>query len=184
MFKGCNFPLKSKCSSLYFEFMASGPLLPSPIGALERIKRVFPNKGRDSSLVRLVPKTSPRFNEDSSRTTLSYSEAIELSDFVLGFGGIENQILAKFDTPCKCMMLLKYMISNHEDLPLWSYYLKTLVVQMVIDKPDKDFWSNQNLFRAFKACLERLHQAVVLTDLHDTFDHRLNLLQLITSSGR
>ena len=81
-------------------------------------------------------------------------------------------------------MLLKYMISNHEDLPLWSYYLKTLVVQMVIDKPDQDFWSNQNLFRAFKACLERLHKAVLLTDLHDTFDHRLNLLQLSLADSR
>ena len=134
--------------------------------------------------MRLVPKTSSRFNKDSSRTTLSYSEAIELSDFVLGFGGIENHILAKFDTPCKCLMLLKYMISNHKDLPLWSYYLKTLVVQMVIVKPDKDFWSNRNLFWAFKACLERLHQAVLLTDLHDTFDHRLKLLQLSLADSR
>ena len=44
--------------------------------------------------------------------------------------------------------------------------------------PDKDFWSDQNLFHAFKACLERLFEAVLLTDLHDTFDNRLKLLQI------
>ena len=54
---------------------------------------------------------------------------------------------------------------------------------MVIVKPDKDFWSNRNLFWAFKACLERLHQAVLLTDLQDTFDHRLKLLQLSLSDS-
>ena len=137
--------LQGKKARLYFDYLVLGPISLIPNGALEGIKRVFPKQGEDASLVRLVPKTSPRFNKDSSRTTLNYNEAIKLSDFVLGFGGIENQILAKFDTPCKCLMLLKYMIGNHKDLPLWSYYLKTLVVQMVIEKPDKDFWSNQNL---------------------------------------
>ena len=101
-----------------------------------------------------------------------------MSDWMLGFAQIENQILEKFDTPSKCLMLLKYMVSNNEDISLWSYYLKTLVVQMVINNPDEEFWANKNLFSAFKTCLERLYRSVLLTDLHDTFDPRLKLLQI------
>ena len=115
---------------------------------------------------------------ENTKSPSYYADNIEFSDWVLGFGGVENQILEKFSTPSKCLMLLKYLICNHDDLPLWSYYLKTLVVQMVIEKPDEDLWSDQNLFSAFKACLERLHQAVLLTDLNDTFDNRLKLLQI------
>jgi hypothetical protein len=50
---------------------------------------------------------------------------------------------------------------------------------MVIDKPDKDFWSNDNLFCAFNACLTRLYTSVLNTDLYDTFDNRLKLLSLV-----
>ena len=50
---------------------------------------------------------------------------------------------------------------------------------MVIDKPDKEFWSNDNLFSAFNACLTRLYSSVLNTDLYDTFDNRLKLLSLV-----
>ena len=159
------------CIHLPVSVLKDHPTIPD---AIKRIQTVFPDI-TETNFVRLVPKTSPRF---SNTVNADFPEKIKVSDWVLGFGGIENQILKKFDTPSKCLMLLKYMICNHDDLPLWSYYLKTLVVQMVIDKPDKDFWSGQNLFSAFKACLERLYQAVQLTDLYDTFDNRLKLLQI------
>ena len=50
---------------------------------------------------------------------------------------------------------------------------------MVIEKPDKEFWSNSNLFSAFNACLTRLYTSVLNTDLYDTFDDRLQLLSLV-----
>ena len=50
---------------------------------------------------------------------------------------------------------------------------------MVIDKPDKQFWSLANLFDAFRNCLLKLYHAVVLTDLCDTFDTRLRLLTIL-----
>ena len=162
------------CIQLPMSALKDHPTIPA---AIKRIQGVFPDV-KGENFVRLVPKTSPRFKNSEKPEDPNKKYGFGLSDWVLGFGGIENQILKKFDTPSKCLMLLKYMISNHKDLPLWSYYLKTLVVQMVIGKPDKDFWSDKNLFFAFKACLERLYRAVLLTDLHDTFDHRLKLLQI------
>lgn len=62
---------------------------------------------------------------------------------------------------------------------MWSYYLKTLIVQIVIDKPDKNFWSKSNLFSAFYHCLLRLFNAVLSTNLCETFDNRLKLLSLV-----
>ena len=50
---------------------------------------------------------------------------------------------------------------------------------MVIEKPDKEFWSNGNLFSSFNACLTRLYTSVLNTDLYDTFDNRLKLLSLV-----
>ena len=50
---------------------------------------------------------------------------------------------------------------------------------MVIQKPDKEFWSNGNLFSAFNACLTRLYTSVLNTDLYETFDNRLKLLSLV-----
>ena len=70
-------------------------------------------------------------------------------------------------------------LRSKEDLPLWSYYLKTLVLQMVIDKPDKQFWSLANLFDAFRNCLLKLYLAVLSTDLCDTFDTRLKLFTIL-----
>lgn len=55
---------------------------------------------------------------------------------------------------------------------------------MILEKPDKKFWSNGNLFLAFKACLMRLYNAVLHTDLYDTFDNRLKLLSLVPDSPR
>ena len=54
---------------------------------------------------------------------------------------------------------------------------------MVIDKPDKDFWSVANLFNAFRICLLKLYHAVVLTDLCDTFDTRLKLLTILPDNN-
>ena len=156
------------CIQLPVSVLKGHPTIPN---TLARLLRVFPEI-EEEKFVRLVPKSSPRFSQSQTQSQFfqtqpiqnsciltvplsqrDFSKDLRLSDWVLGFGGIENHILAKFDTPCKCLMLLKYMINNHKDLPLWSYYLKTLVVQMVIDRPDKDFWSNQNLFLAFKPVL-------------------------------
>ena len=53
---------------------------------------------------------------------------------------------------------------------------------MVIDKPDKDFWSLANLFNAFRECLIKLNHAVLSTDLCDTFDTRLKLLTILPDS--
>ena len=50
---------------------------------------------------------------------------------------------------------------------------------MVIQEPDKQFWSNGNLFSAFNACLTRLYTSVLNTDLYETFDNRLKLLSLV-----
>ena len=50
---------------------------------------------------------------------------------------------------------------------------------MVIDKPDKEFWSLPNLFNAFRSCLLKLNHAVLSTDLCDTFDTRLKLLTIL-----
>ena len=75
-----------------------------------------------------------------------------------------------------------FTLRSKEDLPLWSYYLKTLIIQMVIDKPDKDFWSFANLFNAFRDCLIKLNHAVLSTDLCDTFDTRLKLLTILPDS--
>ena len=50
---------------------------------------------------------------------------------------------------------------------------------MVIQDPDKEFWSNGNLFSAFNACLTRLYTAILNTDLYETFDNRLKLLSLV-----
>ena len=72
-----------------------------------------------------------------------------------------------------------FYFRSKADLPLWSYYLKTLILQMVIEKPDKEFWSNGNLSFAFNACLTRLYISVLNTDLYDTFDNRLKLLSLV-----
>ena len=72
-----------------------------------------------------------------------------------------------------------FYFRSKADLPLWSYYLKTLILQMVIEKPDKEFWSNGNLFSSFNACLTRLYTSVLNTDLYDTFDNRLKLLSLV-----
>ena len=74
------------------------------------------------------------------------------------------------------------LLRSKEDLPLWSYYLKTLIVQMVIDKPDKEFWSLPNLFYAFRDCLLKLNNAVLSTNLCDTFDYRLKLLTVLPKS--
>ena len=74
-------------------------------------------------------------------------------------------------------------LRSKEDLPLWSYYLKTLIIQMVIDKPDKDFWSLANLFNAFRICLLKLNHAVLSTDLCDTFDTRLKLLTILPDNN-
>ena len=153
---------------------------PTIVQSLKKIRNIFPNLEIEN-VVRLVPKTSPRFYKEHNIDYANYdyeSKEDRKSDWVLGLGGVENMILQHFETPTNCLMLLKYFIKNHEDLPLWSYYLKTLVVQMVIDNPDRNFWSHSNLFQAFKGCLERLHRAVLLTDLFDTFDNRLRLLQL------
>ena len=72
-----------------------------------------------------------------------------------------------------------FYFRSKADLPLWSYYLKTLILQMVIEKPDKKFWSNGNVFSAFNACLTRLYTSVLNRDLYDTFDNRLKLLSLV-----
>ena len=50
---------------------------------------------------------------------------------------------------------------------------------MVIQKPDKEFWSNGNLFFAFNACLTKLYDSILCTDLYETFDYRLKLLSLV-----
>ena len=50
---------------------------------------------------------------------------------------------------------------------------------MVIQIPIREFWSNDNLLSAFKACLKRLYTSVRDTDLYDTFDNRLKLLSLV-----
>ena len=50
---------------------------------------------------------------------------------------------------------------------------------MVIQNPDKEFWSNGNLLSAFNACLTRLYTSVLNTDLYETFDNRLKLLSLV-----
>lgn len=53
---------------------------------------------------------------------------------------------------------------------------------MVIDKPDKEFWSMPNLFYAFRDCLLKLNDAVLSTNLCDTFDSRLKLLIVLPKS--
>ena len=53
---------------------------------------------------------------------------------------------------------------------------------MVIDKPDKEFWSMPNLFYAFRGCLLKLNDAVLSTNLCDTFDSRLKLLIVLPKS--
>ena len=50
---------------------------------------------------------------------------------------------------------------------------------MVIQEPDKKFWSNGNLFSAFNACLTRLSTSILYTDLYETFDNRLKLISLV-----
>ena len=159
--------------------------------SLERIKTIFPEIQVDN-VVQLVPKTSPGFsrsNTNARNNVWGNLDSLDpqandnfynpkVSDWVIGLGSLENEILHQFDTPAQCLMLLKYFIEAHEDLPLWSYYLKTLVIQAVLDKPNKLFWSSSNLFHAFKHCLLKLFHAVSRTDLCDTFDYRLKLIQI------
>ena len=79
--------------------------------SLERVQNTFPNI-KFEDLVRLVPKTSPRFLKTSpSDVNLHYQQytgKLQVSDWVLGFGSIENAILNQFETPLICLMLLKY----------------------------------------------------------------------------
>ena len=150
---------------------------PTIMKSIKRITRIFPNLSMEN-IIRLVPKTSPKFQNVVNIPSGRHSSRIPdiVSDWVLGLGDVENAILKNFEAPALCLMLLKYFTNAHTDLPLWSYYLKTLIIQMVLDKPDEKFWSKQNLFPAFQGCLIILSEAISLMDMYDTFDTRLKLL--------
>ena len=95
------------CIHLPMSAVKKHPVIPK---SLERIKNTFPSIEFED-LVRLVPKTSPRFlKTGASDVNLQYQEAIgklQVSDWVLGFGSIENKILNQFETPFVCLILLK-----------------------------------------------------------------------------
>ena len=96
------------CIHLPISAIKNHPVIPK---SLEKIKNTFPSI-QFEDLVRLVPKTSPRFLKTSpSDVNLQYQQYIgklQVSDWVLGFGSIENAILNQFETPLVCLMLLKY----------------------------------------------------------------------------
>ena len=97
------------CIHLPLSALENHPIIPS---SLKSILSVFPDINFNDDIVRLVPKTSPLFLKSSeSGVNLRYqqhTQKLQVSDWVLGLGSIENKILQQFETPMLCLMLLKY----------------------------------------------------------------------------
>lgn len=98
------------CIHLPLSALENHPIIPS---SLKSILRVFPGINFNDDIVRLVPKTSPLFLKSSkSGVNLrdqQHTQKLQVSDWVLGLGSIENKILQQFETPILCLMLLKYL---------------------------------------------------------------------------
>ena len=96
------------CIHLPLSSLKNHPVIPN---SLKKIQETFPDL-KVEDIVRLVPKLSPRFEKNHSKKVNFEKKDLKISiqdsDWVLGFGSIENSILQQFETPVLCLMLLKY----------------------------------------------------------------------------
>lgn len=96
------------CIHLHLSALKTHPVIPK---SLNRIQETFPNIKIDDEIVRLVPKTSPKFKRQCQYNVIqhgTYASQMNVSDWIIGLGGIENKILQQFETPLICLMLLKF----------------------------------------------------------------------------
>ena len=96
------------CIHLPLSALKNHPVIPK---SLKRIQDTFPDIKMEN-IVRLVPKTSSKFLRSGPYYPFLGDDLKtgqkNVSDWIIGLGGIENAILEQFETPLLCLMLLKY----------------------------------------------------------------------------
>ena len=87
----------------------------------------------------------------------------------LNFRHVENQILMDKQCAKKVIKLLKYLRDCNQDLigELFSYCLKTIVVQLILDDPNDD-WNNRELANYFLKALKFLTKKLEYGKIEDT----------------
>lgn len=150
------------------------------------IKRLFYNSSfyiysnlfsipNESKYFTLIPKGSTRYkrvNCEARNDAFGYDfDRLEITDWRMDFGSYEKVLLNEFETPVKCLKLLKYLVfANKPISKLWSYYLKTLIMKLILKNPEEKFWSSSNLFGSFYQCLKILQNHLCQDPLTDLFD--------------
>ena len=68
-------------------------------------------------------------------------------DWSLGFGHYEEDLMSSKFQAKKCLKLLKYFVLVNEPcFSVWSYFLKTIVMDMIMNPPNKKFWKSPLFF--------------------------------------
>ena len=102
----------------------------------------------------------------------------------LGFGPYEERLMRTNINSTKCLMLLKYLIMwNKQKIPVWSYYLKTVVIKLLLNPPYRHFWDS-SLANIFTQCLLNLQKSLhEVKTFRDIFDNEIQFLGLINGDG-
>ena len=170
------------------------PKIPQAIKTISNLISI----DEDAKFATMIPKTSKHFEAknnailktmqiDLNNASIHY---IGWNDWRIDFYWIENCLLTNYENSRKCLMLLKYLAlwnrnfsssfkNSGKDAGIWSYFLKTVVMTTIIQKPCSEIWKNENLFNALLFCCENLKSFLSSKPvLFDIFDERFKLLEV------
>ncbi|KAG1657313.1 Cyclic GMP-AMP synthase [Nymphon striatum] len=139
------------------------------ISDLRRVIAVTPNKVDEiDKFLMLVPKRNKDGKIRPRRKKCLWR---------LDYPSIEKKIIHDVGCVKLVIKLLKLLRDELNMTDIASYHLKTLMMHEILQHPDLEYWSEENLGPLFMCALEKWSVAIENKNIPYLFDERANLLQ-------